>query len=348
MTTNKKNESRKSFQDFLKSKTFTDTIFTMIVFSIMILILSNPKRYTSGTIEGLKLFFFSVLPGLFPFMLLTKLLTEVGLVFKISSKFDKCSRFVFNTPGVSLYAFLMSILSGYPIGAKIISDLYSKNLITEQDAKRMSVFCTTSGPIFVIGAVGMSMFGSYKIGILIYLSHILSSVILGILYGWLSKNNNSNITHYSTPQIIESSSSAGIIGNAISNTINSLFVVGAYITIFYLITEIIVSLNILPVLSNTLFNITKNFGFSQDSITGFLYGLIEVTRGTKSLSVSNEAINIILASGILSFSGFSIIMQSMAFLKQAKIKTHFFVTAKSVHMILSMILCFILISFSVV
>lgn len=345
MTTNKKNDSKKFFQKFFQNQIFIDTFLTIIVFVIMMLILSNPTRYTSGTVEGLKLFFNSVLPGLFPFMLLTKLLTEVGLVFKISKKLNKVSKFIFKTPGVSLYAFLMSILSGYPIGAKIIADLYGKNLITEQDAKRMSVFCTTSGPIFVISSVGISMFGNYKIGIILYISHILSSVLMGILYSWLSKNNNCITNLPFDVQNTQKSSNTEIIGNAVSSTINSLFVVGAYITIFYLITEIIVSLNIVPVFSNFAFKLFKPFGISKNEITGFLYGLIEVTRGAKTLSASSSIFSVVFASGILSFSGLSIIMQSMAFLKQAKIKTHFFVIVKSVHMILSMILCFILISF---
>lgn len=348
MTTNKKIHSMKSFQKFFQNQIFIDTLLTIIVFLVMILILSNPARYTSGTIEGLKLFFYSVLPGLFPFMLLTKLLTEIGLVFKISKKLNKVSNFIFKTPGVSLYAFLMSILSGYPIGAKIIADLYNKNLITEQDAKRMSIFCTTSGPIFIISSVGISMFGNYKIGIILYVSHILSSIIMGILYSWLLKNNNNTANLSHVIQNTQKCSNSEIIVNAVSSTINSLFVVGAYITIFYLVTEIIASINIIPIFSNFAFKFLKQFGISKNEITGFFYGLIEVTHGAKTLSLSPSIFSIVFTSGILSFSGFSIIMQSMAFLKQAKIKTHFFVITKSVHMILSMILCFVLLSFSFV
>ena len=155
-------------KSFFKSENLQDSIFTLLILMIMLLITANPNRYTSGTISGLKLFFFSVLPGLFPFMFLTKLLTELGFLFKITQKLDKLSHNLFGTPGVSIYAFLMSILSGYPIGAKIISDLYEKNLITSQDAQKMSVFCTTSGPIFIIGSVGSLMFGNFKIGMVLY------------------------------------------------------------------------------------------------------------------------------------------------------------------------------------
>ena len=307
----------------------------------MAIIISNTTQFTSGTIEGLKLFFYSVLPGLFPFMLLTKLLTEIGFIFKISKRLDKVSRFLFGTPGVSFYAFFMSVVSGYPIGAKIISDLFEKQLINESDAKKMSVFCTTSGPIFVIGTVGSIMFKSQKIGLLLYTSHIASSVLFGIVFNLLYKNNNSN--HNCNHINFKQNTPSNILSNAISNTINSLFIVGAYITIFYLVGEILSTLNIVDFASNILLKFSHGFGITKNTADGLVFGLLEVTRGTKILSLSPTTQNIMFASGILSFSGISIITQSMAFLKTAKIKTHFFIFIKSVHLLLSMFCCGLLI-----
>lgn len=339
MTTNKKNESSKFLKNFFCSNYFFDTFSTLLIFFIIILIIINPTKYTSGTIEGLKLFVFSVLPGLFPFMLLTKLITEIGLIFNISQKFDKFSYKIFGTPGISIYALLMSILSGYPIGAKIIADLYAKDQITENEAKKMSVFCTTSGPIFVIGTVGSIMFKSLKIGIILYLSHILSSIFLGILVNVFSKNKFSKPPQKS---IILSVKKTNIVAECINQTINSLFIVCAYITIFYLIGELLDTLKFFNTLNKTLFPLFSKFGLKQNNFNGFIYGILEVTRGSKILSISSENSAIILTSGILSFSGLSIIMQSMAFLKTAKIKAHTFIFSKCVHSILSMLFCFIL------
>lgn len=339
MTTNKKNNSLKNF---IKSQIFIDSILTITVFGLMIIIITNPQKYTSGTIRGLKLFFNSVLPGLFPFMFLTKLLTEIGFVFNISKNFNKLSLKVFNTPGISLYAFIMSILSGYPIGSKIIADLYLKGQISELDAKRMSVFCTTSGPIFIIGAVGASMFNDINIGIIIYLSHIFSSILLGIIYGKLTKKKNNAITSEKFPNAISLQKKSNLISECLSQTINSLFIVAAYITIFYLLSDILDSFKIFDTLANGLSPFFKNIGINSDSTKGLFYGLIEVTRGCKTLSITKSTSSIILATGILSFSGLSIIMQSMAFLKIAKIKTHFFILTKSVHFTLSMIICYLL------
>lgn len=330
-------------KSFLKNKKIlTDTIFSLIIFLIMLLIISNPTRFSNSTVSGLNLFFTAVLPGLFPFMLLTKLLTEIGLIFKLTKKCNSFSNKLFGTSGLSLYAFFMSILSGYPIGSKIISDLYDKNYITETEAKRMSIFCTTSGPIFIIGAVGTQMFGDFKIGIFIYISHILSSVMLGIIYNVFSKKNN--LKQSTQNLIIEANPTENIFSHCINQTINSLFIVAAYITIFYLITELLETLNIFKFLSNTLFLIFRNFNISHSQCKSIIYGLLEVTRGCKSFSTDISILSTALTSGIISFSGLSIIMQSMSFLKNTKIKMHWFIKIKLMHSIISILLCFLLLT----
>lgn len=340
MTTNKNNETAKDFQKKSKLSNFEDASFTILIFIIILLIISNPTKYTSGTISGLKLFFFSVLPGLFPFMLLTKLITEIGFVFNASQKLDSFSHKIFGTPGVSIYAFIMSIVSGYPIGAKIISDLYQKGQISENDAKKMSIFCTTSGPIFVIGTVGTVMFQNYKFGIILYTSHIISSVLLGIFYNLIFCRTKKQEPQKS--QVILATKKSNIIAECISQTINSLFVVGAYITIFYLITEILESIKLFSSLSKLLSPILSKIGINTNVFEGLLYGILEVTRGAKTLSSASGILPVVFTSGILSFSGISIIMQSMAFLKEAKIKAYTFTLFKCVHAILSMILCYLL------
>lgn len=316
-----------------------DILLTFIIFAIMLLIILSPKKFTSGTVSGLKLFFFSVLPGFFPFMLLTKLLTELGTLYKFCGKLDRVSYKLFGTPGISLYAFLMSIISGYPIGAKIISDLYEKGLIDEHEAKKMSVFCTTSGPIFVIGTVGSIMFGNYLFGLIIYFSHILSSILLGIIFNIFDKNKqnfkqNEKILHFSKRE--------NIVGICISETINSLFTVGAYITIFYLLTEILESVHVFDGINKILFPLFKCLKIDTIYAKGLTYGLLEVTRGASVLSAFPTKTSLIFACGIISFSGLSIIFQSMAFLKTAKIKTQTFILSKFVHMILSMAICFLI------
>ena len=62
----------------------SELLFSIAILLIMFFIISSPKIFSAGTIAGLSLFINSVMPGLFPFMFLTKLLTEIGYVIKIS------------------------------------------------------------------------------------------------------------------------------------------------------------------------------------------------------------------------------------------------------------------------
>ena len=235
----------------------------------------------------------------------------------------------------------MSILSGYPIGAKIISDLYEKKLISQSEAKKMSIFCTTSGPIFIIGAVGVGMFCNFKIGIILYFSHIISAILMGITYNLLTKNHSSYQLSSSYSQI-DAIKKDNIFSTCISQTINSIFAVGAYIAIFYLITEMCESLKIVSLISNILFTILKPLNITLHECQSFVYGIIEVTRGCKSFSANSNLFSIAMTSGIISFSGISIIMQSMAFLKNTQIKMHSLILFKLVHMIVSIFLCLLL------
>ena len=78
MTTNKISIQNKKFY----SKNIVFDLFSVVIIAIIIVILCNPARYNSAVQEGIHLFFVCVLPGLFPFMFLTKLLTSLGMVKK--------------------------------------------------------------------------------------------------------------------------------------------------------------------------------------------------------------------------------------------------------------------------
>jgi nucleoside recognition membrane protein YjiH len=76
----------------------------------------------------------------------------------------------------------MSVLSGYPVGAKLTADFYEKGLITKGQACRITTFTSTSGPLFIVGTVGIGMFHSAKLGIIILLSHFIGAILNGLIY----------------------------------------------------------------------------------------------------------------------------------------------------------------------
>ena len=162
--------------DFLKA------LFSIFILFFIFNIVLNPSKYITEGLNGLSAWTFSVLPSVLPFIFFTKALSALGQVEKVVRPFAPFSKKLFGTPPISFCTFLMAILSGYPVGSKMISDLYASGKITKVEATRMSAFCSTSGPMFIIGAVGVNMFKSAQIGYILFLSHVFSAFLNGIIF----------------------------------------------------------------------------------------------------------------------------------------------------------------------
>lgn len=60
---------------------------------------------------------------------------------------------IFNVPGIGAYAFIMGIISGYPVGAKIVTEFRKNGECSKAEAERLLSFTNNSGPLFIIGTV---------------------------------------------------------------------------------------------------------------------------------------------------------------------------------------------------
>jgi len=121
------------------------------------------------------------------------------------------------------------------------------------------------------------------------------------------------------------------------NTIISSLMVGGYIALCFTLLEIIFNLGVLTPLSTLLENVFNLDGAIFQSI---FKGIIEVTNGCVSLSsinISLKTISIIL-TGLLSFGGLSIHLQTNMFLSKCNVKYKFFLLTKITHTILAVIL----------
>ncbi len=303
---------------------FELTIFALFVF--LSLVLAIGRDYSGAVIDGIKLWFICVLPSLFPYFFITAVLSALSVTSKITKLFSPLTQKVFKVNGAVSYAFFMSFISGYPIGAKLVSELREKNIITPTESVRASALCSTSSPMFMLGTVGGIMFNSPAFGLGLFVCHILATLCCGFIFSFYKRNdkptdgNGLNFCQKVDNLLYESAYSSVI----------SCLTVGGLITLFYLLTEILLSLNILTPFIN--------LGGNEYYSGGIVLGLFECTRGLKELSLGGiKFLSLPIATFICSFGGLSVIMQSIAFLKKAKIKTAPFFLAK----ILSAVLGFV-------
>ena len=152
------------------------------IIAFMIMMLARPDYYLDSARRGLALFATSVLPSLFPFYFFSLLLTYIGAAKTVSGIFQKPVRLLYNAPKESAYVLLLSMLSGYPVGASMTAELYEAGKITEEEAKSIAAFASTSGPVFMLGTVGSAIFADVRIGAVILAAHYLAAIVNGLVF----------------------------------------------------------------------------------------------------------------------------------------------------------------------
>ena len=162
----------------------------IILFTICLIVFS--KSNLEAAKNGLLLWANNVVPSLFPFLIAVSLLQYTNLIYYLSKYMKKIIKLLFNVPSSAVFPFIMGLLSGYPVGAKIVSDMYDKKYFSKEQAEQILAYTNNSGPLFIIGTVGLSFFNNSKVGYLLYLTHILSAISVGIYFGFKTRFKNFN------------------------------------------------------------------------------------------------------------------------------------------------------------
>ena len=351
-TTNKKKCKIKNKEN----QNLSNMMITAAIFFIMFAILTNPAYYATSVTNGLKLFVIAVLPGLLPFMFLTKIIANLK-----SNKrfllFEKSTKKIFGLNADSLYSFFISIISGYPVGSKFVSERYNAGKISDKDINKYAILCSTSGPIFIIGTVGVFMLNNLSYGVVLYVLNIISTIISVIFinivcqikqrnkttvkFDEINSLNNSmqlnKTSNNSTP--LKNTKILSVISRAATDTASSLTVVAFYIAFFFMFIDLLTNLKII---SGLAYIFSKNCNNSL--LTGLFSGLVEMTRGIQILSETKSVISLSAISFLLSFSGLSIIFQSLSFLQTTTLKTKKFIFGKIFQGIISFVLSTIVFS----
>ena len=128
--------------------------------------------------------------------IISEILIRLGFVDFIGKLLGPLMGPLFNLPGEGAFPISMAVISGYPVGAKLTSRLREERLISKIEANRLIAFTSTSGPLFMLGAVSIGMLQNPKIAPLILIPHYLSAILLGFIFSFYhSKNNRFMLTN---------------------------------------------------------------------------------------------------------------------------------------------------------
>jgi len=307
--------------------------FTIIIFLIATFCITFPQDMINATKSALTLWGTIILPSLLPFLIISDLITKSALPHLFSKLFSPLMKTLFKLPGISSIALFLGMTGGYPIGAKTTADLLQTNAISAQSANHMITFVNNSGPLFILGAIGIGLYQSPTIGMLLLISHYLSALLTGFLFRFTQKHSTETTTktniHF---EIIQLSKLSGILTETIKHSIQLITTIGGFILVFSIISTILEKTGILLLLSKLLFP-----GIDTQTSYSILTGLLEVTHGVNKIALLEIPLlyKLIITSILISFAGFCIHLQTLSVLSNTKIRFSRYLLGKITQSLLS-------------
>lgn len=322
-----------------------------LLFTISILIFSNSNL--SAVKSGINLWATSVVPSLFPFFVATELLMHTNIIYQIGYLLNGLMKPLFNIKGEGAFAFIMGIISGYPIGAKIATNLRRSNICTKEECERLLSFTNNSGPLFIIGSVGILMYRNTMIGLLLFLTHLFASLSVGFIFRfWKRKKTDTVVPCSSKPNIryktnVSITNLGEILSESIISSIKSILVIGGFVVIFSSIVTILKSSGMTYIVEKLLTPFFSSIHMDSSFIEPIFTGFFEITNGINRISnitCKKLSINIIITAFLLGLGGLSILLQVLSITSKSDLSIKPYIYGKLIHGTLAALYTYIFIN----
>ncbi len=313
-----------------RSSSYFFTAFIILIFSAGLI--AFPDETAKSVRDALSVCAHSVIPSLFPFFVVSRLVCGLGYADFLARGLTKIMRPVFGLGGGAASALVLGLTGGYPIGASTCALLYSSRACTKTEAERLLAFCNNSGPAFIIGAIGTGVYSSPKIGFLLFGIHALAAFTSGFLFRLFSPIRNCN-TDVITTKKSNKESFSSIFTGAISQAMQSCLSISAYIVLFSVVVAVLTKFHIFSLLA---YIPSKLFYIDKTVISSFLSGILEVTSGVFSIAdAASTKLAFVLTSFLLGFGGLSVHFQTLGILEGTGLDISEYFPGKLYHGIIS-------------
>lgn len=275
---------------------------------MMILILDG-QTALEGARTGIELCIKTVIPSLFPFFLLSILLTNA--LTGVSLSFLVPLGKLCGIPKGAEPILIAGFLGGYPVGAQSVAASWRAGQLHRKDAERMLSFCSNAGPAFLFGMVS-SLFSSLWIPWLLWAIHIVSAILVSLIIPADSRHT------VQTPNSTDIS-----LSMALRSAIQVMATVCGWVTLFRVIVTFLNRwvLWLLPAAAQVA-----------------VIGILELSNGCCELiSVSEPGLRFILCSGMLACGGLCVTMQTRSVTTGLSMKYYY--CGKLLQTMFSLFLC---------
>lgn len=257
----------------------------------------------AGARRGLALCGTVIIPSLFPFFILSSLMRSEGLTDALANRSAGVMSRLFGVSGEGAAAFILGVTGGYPVGAGAVAGLVRDGKIDKAEGERLLPFCNASGPAFIVGAAGAGVFGDYKIGLLLYLSHVLAQVCVGLIF---RKSGGGTPSRLPPAKI----SRSGGLTQAVRGAVSAILNVCGFVVCFAVVIDTLERAGAFSFLAGEM---AYRTGLGLRFTKALLAGLLELGCGVSSLrGMAPTGANLALAAFLIGWGGLSVHFQTAA------------------------------------
>ncbi len=278
-----------------------------------------PQLSASAVTASLSICAGSIIPSLFPFMILTDLWIVSGCADYIGRISAKWMRAFFHMPGISASALITGTVGGFPLGAKTVASLYTDGKLTKAQSEHLLLFCSNAGPAFIFGVIGQRIFQSNAAAALLWGIHLVGALLLGVLFRPKHRPLPSTDSDAPAPEpagksIVDSITKAGF------DTIR----ICIFVTLFTIMSTFIEA--ILPAV------------FKTTVLSPLLFGVIELASSTSHFQQIVPHTAFVLLSILLAWNGCCVHLQVSSVVSQSGLSMRKYFIGRSMHMLISFLL----------
>lgn len=208
-----------------------------------------------------------------------------------------------------------------------------------EECERLISFTNNSGPLFILGTVGISLFGSSTIGLLLLITHILGSISVGLVFRFWKRKNVTTINYKTSKyenklQNISISNLGEVLSESISSSISTIFMIGGFIVLFSVIISIFNTSGFTNIITILFKPLCEKFNIPETISSSLFIGILEITNGISMLSsikIKQISINIILVSFLLGTGGISVLLQVLSIVSKSDLSIKPYIIGKILH-----------------
>ena len=263
---------------------------------VLVWFLADAGDVRADTKDALVLCARSVIPSLFPFLVISSLLLSLGFG-QLTAPW---------------------LVGGYPIGARTAADLYREGLVSREEAERLLAFCNNSNPVFLISVLGAGVFGSVRTGVWLWLIHVLSALLTGLVFRGSGKAAVRRPV--ARPAPFQAVRFVPALVGAVRSALSGMLSVCAFVVFFYVLARPLAALGGRP--------------------GPVLVGAVELFSLTPLLTA--DRFGLVLAAGAAGWGGLSVLCQTLAVLEGSGLRLRNCLLGKAVQCAFSLLLAALL------